>query len=89
DKWNTYEKGISESGKTGTPINWINKSSGGPHEANYLKLDCTKIKRDLSWHPRWNIDAAMEKLVEWYRVYADKGDIQKVTDEQIGQYFES
>lgn len=89
DKWNTYEKATSGSGKTGNPIKWVNKSSGGPHEANYLKLDCTKIKRDLSWHPRWNIDAAMEKLVEWYRVYADKGDIQKVTDEQIRQYFES
>ena len=89
DQWNTYVMADTETGKTIKDIKWINKSSGGPHEANFLKLDCTKIKRELSWHPRWDIDKAMEKLVEWYHVYAENGDLIKCTDEQIREYMES
>ena len=89
DRWNTYEKACAEFGSNSNKITWIKKSSGGPHEANFLKLDCTKIKRELSWHPRWDIDKAMEILVEWYHVYAENGDLIKCTDEQIREYMES
>ena len=71
---------------SGHKINWINRSTGGPHEANFLKLDCTKIKEDLSWAPVWNIDRAMEELVRWYRVYADGGDLCNITRRQITAY---
>lgn len=82
DQWNKHKKACNKTNQ----IKWINKSTGGPHEANYLKLDCTKIKRELSWHPVWNVDTAIEKLVDWYSVYAGNGDVQKVTDEQIENY---
>lgn len=67
-------------------VRWINRSDGGPHEANYLKLDCTKIKSSLKWHPAWNINRAMAELVSWYKAYASGEDITAVTKEQINKY---
>lgn len=66
---------------------WINKSDGGPHEANFLKLDCSKAKSVLNWYPLWGIDTALQKTVEWYKAYADKCDLTLITDKQIKEYF--
>lgn len=40
-------------------------SDGGPHEANFLKLDCSKIRQVLGWHPTWHIDEAVRQTVEF------------------------
>ena len=42
-------------------MRWVNKYDGGPHEANFLKLDCSKLKKTFGWSPRWNLDEAMVK----------------------------
>ncbi len=60
----------------------------GPHEANFLKLDSSKAKRTFNWSPKWNVDTAVKKTVEWYKVFAEKGDLKKITDEQIREYME-
>jgi CDP-glucose 4,6-dehydratase len=57
-----------------------------PHETNYLKLDCSKAKAELGWHPRWNLETALESIVEWNKSWLGKKDIRKVTEEQIGTY---
>lgn len=77
DKWNTYAN---------DGIKWINKSDGGPHEAGFLKLDCTKIKEKLGWNPVWDINMAMNKVTEWYSVYANGGDVVSITENQIKEY---
>lgn len=69
-------------------IDWVNQSVGGPHEANFLKLDCTKIKEELGWNPVWNIDRAMEELVRWYRTYEAGGNLTAITKKQIQTYIE-
>lgn len=66
---------------------WINRPDGGPHEAHFLKLDCAKAKADLGWHPTWDINAALQKTVEWYRVYANQGDLKAITEKQIKEFF--
>lgn len=48
----------------GEGMKWVNKYDSGPHEANFLKLDCSKLKSTFGWTPRWNLDKAMEKIVE-------------------------
>ena len=53
--------------KWGNGQKWISKYDGGPHEANFLKLDCSKIKKVFGWHPTWNIEKAIEKAVEFYK----------------------
>lgn len=67
-------------------IKWINKYDGGPHEANFLKLDCSKIKKTFGWNPHWNIDKAMEKVVEWYDCWLQNGNINECMDKQIREF---
>lgn len=67
-------------------MKWVNKSDGGPHEANFLKLDCSKLKTTFGWKPRWNFDMAMEKTVEWSKVYVSGGDVVACMDKQIKEY---
>ena len=70
----------------GQGIRWENRWDGGPHEANFLKLDCSKIKTTFSWKPRWHIREAIEKTVEWTNVWMQGGDIPKEMDRQIALF---
>lgn len=67
-------------------ITWINQWDGGPHEANFLKLDCSKLKSIMKWKPRWHIEDAIEKTVEWTKVYFEHGDISAIMDRQIREF---
>ena len=62
------------------------KSDNGPHEANYLKLDCSKIKSRLGWAPKWDIEMAVEKTAEWTRGYLE-GHAIEVMEKEIKEYF--
>ena len=53
----------------GEGIQWVNQYDGGPHEANFLKLDCSKLKAIFGWQPRWNLETAVEKVVEWSKAW--------------------
>lgn len=77
EKWNA---------RTGDSIKWINRHDGGPHEANFLKLDCSKLKTTFGWKTQWNVETAMEKIVEWTDVYLKGGDVVAVTDRQIVEF---
>ena len=72
----------------GEGLRWINQSDGGPHEANFLKLDCSKIKTTFGWAPRWDLDTAVAKTVEWSKVWAGGGDVRACMDRQIGSFLE-
>lgn len=73
--------------KWGDGLKWTNKSDGGPHEANFLKLDSSKIKDKLDWKPRWRIEKAVEKTVQWMKAYSNNEDLTEVTDRQIYEFF--
>lgn len=77
NKWNK---------EMGTDITWKNIYDGGPHEANFLKLDCSKLKATFKWKPRWNVEAAMEKIMEWTRVYLAGGNVSECMDRQIEEF---
>ena len=70
----------------GQGMRWENRWDGGPHEANFLKLDCSKIKMTFGWKPRWHIREAIEKTVEWTNVWMQGGDILREMDRQICSY---
>lgn len=66
---------------------WKNESEkNAPHEANFLKLDCSKIKSVFGWKPKWHIEEAIEKTVEWTRVYFSGGNIGEITKKQINDF---
>ena len=50
---------------TGEKMQWISKHDGGPHEANFLKLDCSLLKNTFGWKPHWHVEQAMEEIVRW------------------------
>ena len=77
DKWNR---------KLGANIKWEDRHDGGPHEAGFLKLDCSRLKNTFHWKPRWNIEKAMEKIIEWHMVYLNKDDISAYMEIQIKQF---
>jgi CDP-glucose 4,6-dehydratase len=57
-----------------------------PHEAHYLKLDCTKSKSELGWHPKWGLEKSIDSIVEWTRAYKEGKDVKKVCLQQIEEY---
>ena len=70
----------------GENAHWVNRHDGGPHEANFLKLDCSKLKRVFGWQPRWHIREALALTVDWSRAYLKGEDMLAVTDRQIREY---
>ncbi len=74
--------------KWGQNLSWEDKFQGGPHEANFLKLDCSKIKKALGWKPKWNAEIAIEKTVQWTKCYFEHQDIESCMNEQIRVFFE-
>lgn len=72
--------------KWGDGMKWRNEYDGGPHEANFLKLDCSKLKSVFGWTPRWNLDTAMEKIVQWSKIWLAGGDVRACMDQQIEEF---
>lgn len=73
----------------GDGMRWENKSeANAPHEANFLKLDCSKIKSTFGWKPRWHMQEAIQKTVEWSKVWMDGGDVPAVMRKQIREFEE-
>lgn len=70
--------------KWGNGLKWINKHDGGPHEAAFLKLDNSKIKKVFGWKPRWHIKECVNKIIEWIKVYFEnKNEIPNEMDREI------
>ena len=56
------------------------------HEANYLKLDCSKAKNELGWYSKWHLNQAIDKVIEWTKAYKEKEDVREVCLQQIREY---
>jgi len=66
---------------------WKNiAEANAPHEAHFLKLDCSKIKNLLGWQPRWNVEQAIEKTVEWTKCYMKNENISDIMNAQINNF---
>ena len=84
DKWNAFYSGDESSHNA----HWTNVCDHGPHEAGFLKLDCSRIKTTFGWKPHWHIDTAMEKIVQWTDCYFKNGDIPGLMDIQIKEFLD-
>lgn len=73
--------------KWGQNMTWEDKFIGGPHESNFLKLDCSKIKNALGWKPRWSVEKAIERTVEWSKCYFEQNDINECMNKQVKEFF--
>lgn len=64
------------------------KSDVGPHEAGLLKLDCSKLKSVFGWEPRWTVEQAVEKVVDWVKFWFADKDISSFTEHQIREFLD-
>ena len=70
----------------GNSARWEKEGSEQPHEAHLLKLDCSKAHTQLGWTPKWNLEMAMQKIIQWQKAYQTKENMQAVSLAQINQY---
>jgi len=73
----------------GNSANWKIDQANHPHEANYLKLDCSKAHAKLNWEPKWNLQTALQKIIEWHKLDPSTGNYKKICIEQIEEYMGS
>lgn len=70
----------------GEGVKWIDKHDDGPYEAKLLKLDCTRIKTKFGWQPKWDIETAVKKTVEWWKCWEAGDNIRDCMNKQIEKY---
>ncbi len=66
---------------------WEDRFVGGPHEANLLRLDCSRLKTAFNWKPHWNVETAIEKTVSWSKCYFSGSDVNECMYNQIKDFF--
>ncbi len=72
----------------GEEARWELDSGAHPHEAHYLKLDCSKAREHLGIVPRLDLATALEWIVEWNRAWLRGEDMRGMTEQQIMGYAE-
>lgn len=70
----------------GEGANWHDVSVENPHEASFLRLDCSKLKAVMGWQPRWHIDEAVSGTVAWAKAYRAGADIGEMMVQQVRSY---
>ena len=70
----------------GDSARWEKDGFEQPHEANLLKLDCSKARSKLGWVPRWNLEIATKKTIDWQKSFLAKENMREISLLQIKQY---
>lgn len=65
---------------------WQRDTAPQPHEAQLLKLDISKARAKLKWHPLWSLAHALDNIVDWHQAWLEGADIQQKTLAQIKQF---
>ena len=67
----------------GNGASWQQDGDAHPHEANYLKLDISKARARLNWHPHWSLAISLDKIVEWHNAFTLRQDMLNFSLDQI------
>lgn len=76
-------------GLWGNGASWRVDDANHPHEAGQLKLDISKARNRLGWRPRWDLEAALSRIVSWHRGWMNGQDMRQVCLGQIKEYMSS
>lgn len=68
---------------------WCLDERPQPHEAACLKLDCAKARARLGWRPRWNLETALDRTIDWYLACEHGEDMHQWTLRQISDFVEA
>ena len=67
----------------------VQNNHGAPREAPALRLDASRARKELGWRPRWPLDEALARTVEWYRKFSKGEDARALTSAQIEEWLRS
>lgn len=70
----------------GEGASWYLSEGEHPHEAHYLKLDCSKAKMRLNWQPVWSLEQTLIRIVKWQKAWLAKQDMKQYTLQEIKDY---
>jgi CDP-glucose 4,6-dehydratase len=70
----------------GDGAGWELDTNNNPHEAGFLKLDCSKAKQKLFWEPKWNLEHTLHSIVTWHKSWINKEDMQQKCLQEIELY---
>jgi CDP-glucose 4,6-dehydratase len=70
----------------GNNASWNLDKNNNPHEAGFLKLDCSKASNRLKWNPKWNLELTLKSIVDWHQIYTNGGDLKKQCLKEINNY---
>jgi len=70
----------------GNNASWSLDKNNNPHEAGFLKLDCSKASNRLKWNPKWNLQLTLKSIVDWHQLYTNGGDLKKQCLKEINNY---
>jgi CDP-glucose 4,6-dehydratase len=70
----------------GNGATWQLDGGEHPHEANYLKLDISKVKARLGWTPSWQLGTALEKITSWHHAWLAGHNMQQLCQQQIAEF---
>ena len=70
----------------GDGARWLQDPGSHPHEAATLMLDCAQAERELGWVPRFTLAQALQLSIDWYRAWADGGDVAAVCQQHVNHY---
>lgn len=73
----------------GESASWFLTKQNHPHEANYLKLDCSKAKMRLDWQPVWNLSTTLTKIVNWHKAWLNNIDMKEFSINEINEYMKA
>jgi CDP-glucose 4,6-dehydratase len=72
----------------GSDAGWQVDEGEHPHEAHYLRLDCSKARAILGWQPQWHLEIALEKIVGWHKEYLNNKNLREFCLHQIDEYMQ-
>ncbi|MDP2420239.1 CDP-glucose 4,6-dehydratase [Sediminibacterium sp.] len=72
--------------KWGHGASWELDKNNNPHEAGYLKLDCSKAATKLHWHPSWNLEYTLDSIINWYQNWLSGKNMQENCLQEIITY---
>ncbi len=72
--------------KWGKGASWELDKNNNPHEAGYLKLDCSKAAMQLNWRPKWNLEETLESIINWQQNFLTGKNSKELCLREIAKY---
>jgi CDP-glucose 4,6-dehydratase len=70
----------------GNEAQWQIDTGEHRHEAHYLKLDISKARSRLDWHPALRLNDALKLIIDWSKQRQAGANIRQLTLSQINHY---